>query len=167
MDPGGGGVIVVIDIGACDEHDNSLRALAEKYQPTIIFGFDVRKETNVGVREVAGVPCEVERRAAWIHDGIISYSEKGSSTAVGFPGEVVECFDFSLWLADLAITAGPERQIVVKIDAEGAEYPILGKMLDDGTDLLVAEFVIEWHNQDSLRAPYLERLKSPVSEWWM
>ncbi len=158
---------VVVDIGCCDEHDNSLRSLIAKYAPTIVFGFDVRKETVTGTREIEGVRCEVERKAAWIMDGEISYGERGSSTAVGWPGEMVPCFDFSSWLADVSVTAGPYRPIIVKMDCEASEYPILGKMLDDGTDLLVAEFVIEWHNQDSLRTPYLERLSSPVSEWWM
>ena len=52
----------------------------------------------------------------------------------------VDCFDFSAWLRSLL------EQPVVKIDVEGAEFPILKRMVDEVTDALVAEFLVEWHD---------------------
>lgn len=52
----------------------------------------------------------------------------------------VKGFDFSHWLKQF-----DGETIYIKFDIEGAEYPILRKMIEDGTDLLVTMMMIEWH----------------------
>ena len=54
----------------------------------------------------------------------------------------VECVDFSEFIKKF----NKEDYIIVKLDVEGAEYPILEKMIEDGTIDYVNEFYIEWHN---------------------
>ena len=56
----------------------------------------------------------------------------------------VPCFDFSAWLRP------PERPIV-KFDVEGAEVPILENVHEEGTDSLVAELLVEWHDEKMAR----------------
>lgn len=54
----------------------------------------------------------------------------------------VPCIDFSAWLAD---ETRPGDEVTVKMDIEGAEYPVLRKMIDDGTLELVSVLYVEWH----------------------
>ena len=123
----------------------------------------------------------LERKAAWIEDGEVEFARvrglrgwdstvmraknaRGEWTGAG---EVIRvpCFDFSSWLRGL-----PERPIV-KLDVEGAEFPILEKLVEDGSDVLVAELLVEWHD-DKMAADHaerkailLERLRCPVTPW--
>lgn len=52
----------------------------------------------------------------------------------------VKTFDFSHWLRKF-----DGETIYIKFDIEGAEYPILRKMIEEQTDLLVTMMMIEWH----------------------
>lgn len=58
-------------------------------------------------------------------------------------GEIVEvqCFDFSEWLKQFADSS----YVVVKMDIEGSEFPVLEKMIQDGTDAIVNELLCEFH----------------------
>jgi hypothetical protein len=76
----------------------------------------------------------------------------------------VPCFDFSTWLRTL-----PEPPIV-KLDVEGAEFPILEKLVADGTDVLVAALLVEWHDDKmpghaARREALLASLRCPVAPW--
>jgi FkbM family methyltransferase len=57
-------------------------------------------------------------------------------------GEIVsvQCFDFSEWMKQFA-----DDYVVVKMDIEGAEFPILEKMIGDGTDRIIDELLCEFH----------------------
>ena len=67
-------------------------------------------------------------------NGQISYEQ-------GIP---VPAVDFSAWLQEFC---GDGDHVVVKMDIEGAEYAVLGKMIADGTLVLVDELLIEFHWQ--------------------
>jgi hypothetical protein len=59
---------------------------------------------------------------------------------------------------------------VVKLDVEGAEFPILERLVDEGTDALVAELLVEWHDDKmpayaDRKAALLRSLRCPVSPW--
>ena len=76
----------------------------------------------------------------------------------------VPCFDFSAWLREL-----PTRP-VVKLDVEGAEFPILERMVEEGTDALVAELLVEWHDDKmddffERKERLLSALRCPVHAW--
>lgn len=95
---------------------------------------------------------EFKQAAAWVDDKGLEFSHWlespiGSTVMPAkrnwYAGKIigVPSFDFSQWLKQL-----PEGEdIYVKFDIEGAEYPILKKMINDGTDKLCKLLMIEWH----------------------
>lgn len=122
----------------------------------------------------------VIKKAAWIFDGQTEFNfrpveDPFGSTAQpdkkdwGNDVKLVDCFDFSKWLKQF----NPSDYIILKMDIEGSEFPILEKMITDGTDSLVNELQIEWHDQKmtnpkayALKKQYiLEHLSCPVKEW--
>lgn len=91
--------------------------------------------------------------AAWIENGKIEFScdpsptlPYGSSVMKNKEkwkdGQIIEadCFDFSEWIKQFK-----DDYVVVKMDIEGAEFPILNKMLDDGTVEIMNELYCEFH----------------------
>ena len=153
---------VVVDLGCASRNGaRSLSTLAKEYAPAALYGFDPAARTRRSV--VAGVPTWVKRSAAWIHDGKVAFSEEGARSRVGDGPASVPCFDFSAWLK----SEFPDGGVVVKMDVEGAEYELLERMCDDGTDKLVSELLVEWHQPKERRDPILERLSCPVREWWL
>lgn len=51
-----------------------------------------------------------------------------------------DCFDFSDWLKQYE-----DDYVVVKMDIEGAEFPVLDKMIKDGTIQIPAKLLVEFH----------------------
>ena len=100
-------------------------------------------------------PFEVEfiRKAIWIEDGEIEFVIGGrddasyiNSLQEGEPQTItVPCIDFSKFVSGL------EGTIVCSMDAEGAEFPVLQKMLDDGTASKLALLDIEFHHRITKR----------------
>ena len=153
---------IVIDLG-CAGRDaaDSLAVLAEEYSPDIIYGFDPSRQLLHDVRHRIGdADVVLERKAAWVVNGEISFCEDGSASRIG-PGSMVEVFDFSDWLRRLQAD-----EIIVKMDIEGAEVPVLRKMVADGTDLLVDELLVEWHYDEHDVKQEVE-VRCPVREWWL
>lgn len=76
----------------------------------------------------------------WIKPNYISdeYIEKTTIS--------VECIDLSEFIKQ---NFSKDDSIIMKIDIEGAEYPILQKMIKDSTIDLINEIYIEWHPQIS------------------
>ena len=58
----------------------------------------------------------------------------------------VKCFDFSYYIKD---NFNKEDYIVVKLDIEGAEYPVMDKLIEDGTIDYIDSIYVEWHNIDN------------------
>jgi FkbM family methyltransferase len=139
---------------AHSETEHSLEVLADLFEPDHIYGFDPHPDLDEDVTEVCGVPVTLRRQAAWIFDGVISFTVNGNASHTNGSGFHIPCFDFSAWLAKLQ--AG---YIIVKMDIEGAEVPILQAMSRDGTIERVDELLVEWHGQ---ALPDLV-----VREWWM
>ena len=54
-----------------------------------------------------------------------------------------KCIDFSEYLKN---NISEDDYVVCKMDIEGAEYEVLGKLIDDDTIDLIDEIYIEWHN---------------------
>jgi FkbM family methyltransferase len=55
----------------------------------------------------------------------------------------VKCIDFSEYLKK---TVNENDYVICKMDIEGAEYDVLGKLIDDDSIDLIDEIYIEWHN---------------------
>jgi FkbM family methyltransferase len=173
--------VIVVDLGCFPHRDEiSIEPLIARFRPDVLYGFDPWPALVEGEVVADGTRVVLERKAAWIEDGEIEFARvrglrgwdstvmraknaKGEWTGAG---EIVRvpCFDFSAWLRTL-----PEPP-VVKLDIEGAEFPVLEKLVADGTDAHVAELLIEWHDDKmpdfaERRASLLAALRCPVVPW--
>jgi FkbM family methyltransferase len=96
---------------------------------------------------------EIIKAAAWIGDGEADFAVDTNDLAYGstlmsskkeiwdkFAKQKVETFNFSRW-----ITQFKNDYVIVKCDVEGAEFPILEKMMDEDTDKIMDELWIELH----------------------
>jgi FkbM family methyltransferase len=173
--------MIVVDLGCFPHRDEiSIEPLIDRFRPDVLYGFDPWPALVEGEFAADGTRVVLERKAAWIEDGEIEFARvrglrgwdstvmraknaKGEWTGAG---EIVRvpCFDFSAWLRTL-----PEPP-VVKLDIEGAEFPVLEKLVADGTDAHVAELLVEWHDDKmpdfaERRASLLAALRCPVAPW--
>lgn len=116
-----------------------------------------------------------EQTAAWIDDGGLELSlwEESPSGSTVMPekrnwyaGKIigVPSFDFSEWLRQFE-----GQKIYVKFDIEGAEYPVLTKMIHDGTDKLCELMFIEWHadKMNAERQKQQEFIKKNLNCKWL
>ena len=77
--------------------------------------------------------------------------ERGSSIIKGKRGGhldqehpiKVQCLDFSKWILD---NFTKDDFIVLKMDIEGAEYPVLNKMIEDGSIYYIKKAFIAFHS---------------------
>jgi FkbM family methyltransferase len=95
----------------------------------------------------------VSQKAAWISDGEKKFALDHNTLAYGstlmeskveswqaFKKITVDTFDFSKSLKPFR-----HHYLIVKMDIEGAEFPILEKMIIDGTDVYMNQLWIEVH----------------------
>jgi hypothetical protein len=54
---------------------------------------------------------------------------------------------------------------IVKMDVEGAEYPLIRHLIETGADKKLARLLVEWHQPTTGRAYLLSLLSCPVEEW--
>lgn len=170
---------IVVDVGCFPHRDEiSIEPLIRRYRPDLLYGFDPWPALVEGEREFEGTRVVLSRKAAWIEDGEIEFARvrgfrawnstvmraKATRGEWTDAGDVIRvpCFDFSAWLREL-----PEPA-VLKLDVEGAEFEILEKMVDEGTDLLVSELHVEWHDDrmpgfTARREALMARLRCPVT----
>lgn len=94
-----------------------------------------------------------EQKAAWIENGTIEVAIDDANEPVGttvMPGKkkiwdhnekiTVECFDFAKWIETF-----DKDFVVVKMDIEGAEFPVLERMIDLGTARIPSHLLVEFH----------------------
>lgn len=62
----------------------------------------------------------------------------------------VSCFDFSEFVGQL------NEEVIIRMDIEGAEYPVLEKMIKDETIKKVNFLGVEWHSQKIMNRYYTE-----------
>jgi FkbM family methyltransferase len=171
--------VIVVDLGCFPHRDEySIEPLVRRYRPDVLFGFDPWPRLVEGETLFEGTRVILERKAAWIEDGEIEFAyvrgfrawnstvmrAKNTRREWSGAGEVIRvpCFDFSTWLRDV-----PEPP-VVKVDVEGAEFPILERMVEQGTDTLVRELIVEWHDDRmedfaERRARLISQLRCPIA----
>ena len=91
--------------------------------------------------------------AAWLFDGKVKFSVAKNNTFYksGVMKEkidygegkkiMVPCIDFSRFVCQFK-----KDYLIVKMDIEGAEFPILEKMIKDNTIQYVDKLFVEWHD---------------------
>lgn len=95
----------------------------------------------------------IDTGAAWVKDEVRQFAVDKTATPLGstlMPGKVniwdrfdkyeVHCFDFSEWIKQFK-----NDYVIVKMDIEGAEFPVLEKMLADGTASIMDQLWVEMH----------------------
>lgn len=92
-------------------------------------------------------------KAVWIEDTELEFAVDQTDTPLGStlmsgkkkiwdssPKIKVQAFDFSEWLKQFK-----DDFVVVKMDIEGAEFPVLNKMISDDTDKIPYVMMVEFH----------------------
>lgn len=138
---------IFIDAGSFD--GRSARLFRQQYGPDWeIHCFE--PDPRIENRETG---ITLHREAVWVHDGESDFhlGQLESSTLIAgkSTGEVgqhgtirVSCLDLSRWLTQMV---KPDDRVFLKLNIEGAEYPVLNKMIEQGTIALIGELAVEWH----------------------
>ncbi len=163
---------IVVDLG-CQRHGNdySIEPLVKRFEPEVLLGFD--PAATPLCYQLEGTEIVIAASAAWVNDGTVKFSGAGdeatvvrSSNAWNGSERTVPCFDFSKWLSRLHTL-----KVIVKMDIEGAELPILEKIIEDGTDDRISLLILEWHDgmfDESYAGRRVEveaALRCPVEVW--
>lgn len=162
--------MIVVDVG-CMPHgrEESVRKLIGRFQPDILFGFDPHPDLVEGVEHAGDTVVVRKRAAAWIFGGQTLFKIDGICSGVAAcdiakDGTVmVDCFDLAAWLRAL-----PVGEVVLKLDAEGAEYPLLARLHESGLDGRLQRVIVEWHPPDTAHGLYTAvrpELRCDVEEW--
>ena len=148
--------MIVVDLG-CWAHEqphlDSITPLCERYRPEILYGFDPL--TNDGVARLGDTVVVTRKLAAWLHDGRVPFKVAGTGSAVGL-GKDVNCFHLVNWLRTLP------GEIVLKMDVEGAEWPLARALWRARADTRLALLLVERHGDGKW-----PEMRCPVEEWWM
>jgi FkbM family methyltransferase len=162
--------VIVIDVGCARwGNDYSVERLIEMYRPDVLIGYDPASKVaeampSAEVMLLGKTNVMLRREAAWIYDGQIGYREDGLNSWVTDDPEApkVVCVDLARVIDELP--AGP---VVLKIDAEGAEYDLLEHLLARHVDVRLDRVLVEWHPVgDGKRRRAIEMsLACPVEQW--
>lgn len=153
---------IYIDLGA--HTGKTVEARLRDHDEDLVIAFEPNpaclKHARWGqLRQRYGTTLVVLAEAAWVQNTQLQlYRDPErlngqSSTILGGKrsGEIsyqqgipVPAVDFSAWLQEFCTR---EDHVVIKMDIEGAEYAVLGKMIADGTLELVDALLIEFHWQ--------------------
>lgn len=132
-----------------------------------VYVFEPNLELDVG-ESLKRFPFEAEwiKKAAWTEDGEVEFRLTGRNDASHIDGirastdrkVTVPCLDFSKFVAELP----EDATIVCSFDGEGAEFPVLRKMIKDRTIQRISLLDIEFHhrllpNEDPASASLLRR----------
>lgn len=90
------------------------------------------------------------KKAVWTEDGEVDFRIGGRDDSSHINGlrrstdrkVTVPCIDFSKFVSEL-----PKGKLVVSMDCEGAEFPVLEKMLAEGTAQKIDLLDIEFHHR--------------------
>lgn len=117
-----------------------------------VYAFEPNMDLDVE-NTIKRFPFAVEwiPKAVWVEDGWTDFTIGGRNDASFVSGlhpestdipEHVECIDFSKFVRELP----EDATIVCSMDCEGAEFPVLEKMLEEGTAQRIALLDIEFHH---------------------
>jgi FkbM family methyltransferase len=157
--------MIVVDVG-CASYANadSVGYLVERFSPSVLYGFDPNQEAEV--RNVNGTRCVLSPQAGWTHDGYLTFyrdehdwaaSRAWETLAGDNPADVKPCIDVAGFIQKLS----HGEEVVLKLDCEGAEYPILERLHSTTLDRRLTLLLVEWHSEQRVE------VDCPVEEWGM
>ncbi len=156
---------IVIDVG-CARYggDYSIERLIEAFDPDILYGFDPAWTTTM-IEVDPGMKVIISNAAAWIYDGEVRFLADGLSGKVGDHAHwpLVGCIDLARFIRQF-----PDGdEVILKMDCEGSEYPLLDHLIAKGVDERLSLLWIEWHTfgAPKARRSLERRLRCPVEEW--
>jgi len=138
---------VFLDCGA--HWGESSRDWSRKHPEYDIIMFEPNPNIDVDIPEGG----RLYKTAVWTHDckkkfyfdgkkGEGNSLLKHKNNVLWKDPAIVECIDFDRWTV---INLEPTDYIVLKMDIEGAEYPVLKKMMDNGSIYYINRLYIEFH----------------------
>jgi FkbM family methyltransferase len=170
--------MIVIDVG-CARYggDFSIERLLEEFCPDKLYGFDpnvdgLQEALAQGreLQEKCGTEIWIEGKAVWIHDGFVGFEGQGlgGRTCEECGSRAVPCIDLARFITEL-----DQNDIILKIDAEGAEYTLLEHLIETRTDALLKLAWVEWHpvgaavnsQPDERRAKIEKEIACELTEW--
>lgn len=157
--------MIVVDVGAMLQGpEESVHKLIDRFQPELLYAFDPHPAFVEGVDRIDDTVVVSRRAAAWTKDGYVGLLVDGICTGVDHAGVPVRCFDLAAWLWTLPFAGGG---VVLKLDAEGAEYPLLHEVGLSSVDAYLDRVIVEWHPPETAHGFYGDRpvLRCPVEEW--
>lgn len=149
---------IYIDLGCNDgktveEFRNWAKLAFPDQKDWVIYAFDPNPKFLDKWEGIENEGTHFSQAAAWTHDGQIEFAVEQTEESLGstiMPGKKkvwdsspkmnVDCFDFSKFLLQFK-----EDYVVVKIDAEGAEFPVLEKLIKDNTHVIIDVLMVEFH----------------------
>lgn len=167
--------LTLVDVGFVQYGPEvSLRPLIRRFKPDYVYGFDPLYTHPATIGSFEGTRALLAAQAAWTRDGVLTLSNPSGVIATAMHTSenflhataiTVPCFDFVWWL---------RRQrgcLVVKLDVEGAEFPLLQALLNAGLDTRIGRLLVEWHERylpsgyRAWRDRLETELRCPIEEW--
>lgn len=152
---------IFIDLGAYDGDSiqfflNKAQDLPAPASKFAIYAFEPNPKFFLKLNELMDVTPQIKQisnQAAWIEDGekqfaVDQAADPMGSTLMQSKVEIwnkskiqtMQTFDFSDWIKQFT-----NDYVIVKCDCEGAEFPILYKMIQDGTLTIMDQLWCEFH----------------------
>ncbi len=152
---------IFIDLGAYD--GDSIQYFLTKAQDLpapasqfAIYAFEPNPKFFMKLNELMDTTPQIKQisnQAAWIEDGTMEFAVDQAADPIGSTlmkgkqeiwgkakKQTVQTFDFSDWITQFA-----NDYVIVKCDCEGAEFPILYKMIREGTLTIMDQLWCEFH----------------------
>lgn len=120
-----------------------------------IYAFEPNPNMQKALEDIASQHKNIEYipKAVWVADEPIQFAVDTTETPLGstvMPGKTniwdnfghveVQGFDFSEWLKQFI-----DDEVIIKMDIEGAEFPVLEKMIIDKTIFIPKKLMVEFH----------------------
>lgn len=150
--------MIVIDVGCARYGDiYSLERLSVLFRPDQLYGMDPVETEHPGTPNTT-----ILKVAAWLWDGEINFQRNGTQSQTVFGGEFerVPCIDLVRFINQFS------GDIILKMDAEGAEWVLLPHLMQHGADKRLVLALVEWHgNDDPERERIEDEFACPIEEW--
>ncbi len=151
--------MIVVDLGCAPHGMDSVAMLVDRFHPDVLFGFDPFLFTT-DTTERNGTVCFLSSSAAWVYNGRLGFTRDGTASRVFEDGNDVACFDLAEFVQGVSDANQHADRLVLKLDVEGAEYPLLEHLHATEVDELLELVLVEWHHTERR-----VELACPVEEW--